>query len=139
MATLSFSIPLWYGKYGAETREAQKRFHAIQNERSAKENNLIVQLKLAYYHFIDAQNKMDLYQNKLITKAEKSLSVAQKAFASGMGSFLEVIEAQETLLEFRLANERASVDYAQSVAALEKIVGRELPPAVQTMKGDIHR
>jgi outer membrane protein TolC len=52
--------------------------------------------------------------------------VAQKAFAAGRAGFLDLIDAQRTLLEFELAYERALADRAINLAELEMLAGREL-------------
>jgi len=100
VATFSVNLPLWFGKYRAEAREKKAR---------------------------DAERKIDLYGELLIPKAELHFEVTQQAFITGKANFLDLIDAQRTLLEFELAYERARADHQQKLAELEMLVGREFP------------
>jgi outer membrane protein TolC len=123
---VGLNIPLWRDKYGAARREAEMRHSNFLFEQKGRENNLQAALKLAIFQFQDAKRKERLYGNTLIPKAEQSLGVNQKAFAAGNADFLDLIDAQQTLLEYRLAFERASSDRAISTALIESLVGKEL-------------
>ena len=123
---VGLNIPLWRNKYNAGRREAEMQHANILFEKQAKENNLEAALKLAVFGYQDAKRKTRLYKNTLIPKAEESLRVNQKAFTAGNADFLDLIDAQQTLLEYRLACERASSDSAISIARIEMLVGRDL-------------
>jgi outer membrane protein TolC len=84
-------------------------------------------LKLALYRFRDAERKIDLYGDALLPKARESLKVTESAYWGTTGSFTDLIDAQRIYLEFALSYERALADYAQSLAKLEVLVGREIP------------
>ena len=127
VASISFNLPLWFGKYRAEERERKKRHHAAMLDRREEENLLLAELTMACYNLEDAGRRITLYGESLVPRAEKSLAVAEKAFTAGAGTYLDVMDAQKTLLEFRLARERARVDYVQRLAEIEMIAGAELP------------
>ena len=84
-------------------------------------------MKLASYRFRDAERKIDLHGDALLPKARESLKVTESAYWGATGSFTDLIDAQRIYLEFALAYERALADYAQSLAKLEVLVGREIP------------
>ena len=90
---------------------------------------MLADLKLVLYNFHDAERKIDLYRDTLIPKADQALNVTQQAFETGKASFLDLIDAQRTLLEFRLAYERALTNRAQRLAEIEMITGEEVFPA----------
>jgi cobalt-zinc-cadmium efflux system outer membrane protein len=123
MASLSLNLPIWFGKYRAAKREAEARQRANAKRRQQRENELITDLKTALFNFHSAERRIDLYGDSLLPKAEASLSASQAAFAAGQADFLDVIEAQRTLLEFQLAYERALTDRAQRLAEIEMITG----------------
>jgi outer membrane protein TolC len=79
------------------------------------------------YNFRDAERKIDLYRDTLVPKAQQSFTVIQKAFTAGKTDFLDVVDAERTLLEFELSYERALADRAQRLAKLEMLIGKEVP------------
>ncbi|MCD6288153.1 MAG: TolC family protein [Candidatus Hydrogenedentes bacterium] len=132
---LSIDVPIWRQKYRAGMLEAKARYDAAELQRHDKENMLKSQAEMVLYRFRDAERKINLYHDTLIPKANQSLNVAQQTFAAGKLSFLDVLDAERTLLEFKLAYERAFADRAQRLAELEMIVGRELPGKSATKGG----
>jgi outer membrane protein TolC len=126
IAKASVNVPIWYRKYRAAEKEARLRHAAVQEQRVDTENQLEADLKLALYHFRDAERKIDLYRDTLIPKANQSLKVAQQAFQGGKVSFISMIDAQRLLLEFQLAYERALADRARRVAEIETLVNKDL-------------
>ncbi len=127
MAMLSINIPLWLEKYRAKERQARARYRAFLQERTDQENRLAADVKLAMYKYRDAERKIDLYKNTLTPKAEQSLRVNIQTYKAGKGTFLDVIDAARTILDFQLAYERAFADRAQRLAELEMLVGMEFP------------
>ena len=127
MAMVSINIPLWLKKYRAGERQARARYRALLQERSDQENRLEADVKLALYKYRDAERKIDLYKNTLTPKAEQLLQVNIQTYKAGKGTFLDVIDAARTILDFQLAYERAFADRAQRLAELEMLVGMEFP------------
>jgi cobalt-zinc-cadmium efflux system outer membrane protein len=127
IAMVSINLPIWYGKYRAGEREARARYLTAVGNRSNRENSLIAGLKMVIYNFHDAERKIDLYRDSLIPKAEQALNVIQQAFAGGRTDFLDVVDAERTLLEFQLSFERALANRAQHLASIEKLIGRAVP------------
>lgn len=125
-AIVSINIPLWTKKYSAAVREAQLRRQAMLKQKRDTANQLQAQLQAALFQQRDAARKLDLYGNGLIPKAEQSLKVTEQAYRSSGDSFLDLIDAERTLLEFQLAYERALADHEQGVAQIERLVGGDL-------------
>jgi len=129
IAMVAINLPIWYGKYRAGEKEARLRYLAALKQRNDQENSLIADLKMELYNFRDAERKINLYRDTLIPKAKQSFNVIQQAFAAGKTDFLDVIDAERTLLEFQLSFERALATRAQRLAKLEKLIGKEIPRA----------
>ncbi len=127
IAMFSINLPIWYGKYRAGEKEARMRYLAALKQRGERENSLIADLKMELYNFRDAERKIGLYRDALIPKAKQSFNVIQQAFAAGKTDFLDVIDAERTLLEFQLSFERAHTNRAQRLAKLEMLIGKEIP------------
>jgi outer membrane protein TolC len=132
IARLSLNLPLWFGKNRAGIREAQARERAALLERIDRENALSAELEAALYQFRDAERKIDLYGNTLLPKAAQSLQVTRQAFSAARADFLDLIDAQRTLLEFQLSYERALADREQRLAKIEMLIGRTIPRGAAT-------
>ena len=75
------------------------------------------------FQFRDAERRVELFTNSLIPKAEQVLASEQQAYAEGKADFAAWIEAQRTLLEFRLLAERAVADREIALADIGCCVG----------------
>ncbi|NQU39553.1 MAG: TolC family protein [Lentisphaerae bacterium] len=125
VAMVSINLPIWYGKYRAEAREARLRKKAAEGQREDVADRLAADVKLLLYHFHDAERKIDLYGDTLVPKAEQSLEATQQGFEAGSTPFISLIDAQRMLLEFQLAHQRSQADRGRRLAEIEAIVGRE--------------
>lgn len=136
MATLSLNLPIWIGKYRAEEKEAQARLRATAKQRENRENQLVSELKMVLFNLRSAERKIDLYGDSLIPKAEQALSATRTAYSADEADFFDLIEAQRTLLEFRLSYERALADRAQRLAEIEMMIGPEIDHGHEGAQGE---
>ena len=127
MASMSFNVPIWLDARDAAVDESKARIIAAKRSRIGMERKLKADLELALYKYRDAGRKINLYKDTLVPKAEQSLGVIMEAFTTGAGSSLDLIDAEQTLLELQLAYYRALTDQAQQLAEIETLVGSELP------------
>lgn len=126
MVMLSVNLPVWGGRNRAVIREARAQLESAIAERGDRENMLVAELEMALFKYNDAVRKITLYRDTLVPQAKQSLNVTQQAFTAGTVAFLDLIDAQRTLLEIQLMAERALVDRAQQRAALDMLTGRGL-------------
>lgn len=126
LGTLSVNLPIWREKYDAGVREAMARRLAAAGRRGEAANSLAAELREALFEHEDARRRIALYRDTLVPKATESLQASLGAFAQGQADFLDLVDAQRTLLEFQLGLERALVDRATSHARVEQLVGTEL-------------
>lgn len=126
VANAMINIPLWFGRYSAEKSQAQARLSATENEYTQLRNRLLADLERIQFELRDAERRVDLYAYTLLPKAHESFEVTEDAFTTGEAGFLDLIDAQRTLLEFGLAYERALADRATRRAQIEQIVGTDL-------------
>ncbi|MDY7107446.1 MAG: TolC family protein [Planctomycetota bacterium] len=126
LGTLSVNLPIWREKYDAGVREAIARRLAAAGRREEAYNRLASELQEAIFEHEDARRRVTLYRDTLIPKARESLQASLGSFQQGQSDYLDLVDTQRTLLEFRLAIERALVDRATSAARIEQLVG--MPP-----------
>jgi len=127
VAGLSFNIPIARGKYGAAEREAEARRMSAALRRGDLMNKFQAEAATALFRLRDAERQIDLYKNALLPKARESLNTTQSAYSSGNATFTDLVDAQRVLLSFELSYERSRTDHGQWRAALERLVGRDLP------------
>jgi outer membrane protein, heavy metal efflux system len=125
MASVSVNLPIWFGKLKAEKQEAAFRQVAAQEQHTETRNRLEAGLQTALFRFRDAERKIRLYRDTLIPKAEQSLEVTRESFETGSDSFTALIDAERTLLEFRLSADRALADREIRLAEIEKLTGTQ--------------
>ncbi len=126
IAGLSLNLPIWFGKTAAAVREAKANRHAALMRQAGLRNTLLTDLKVALYDYRDAERRIDLYRDTLIPKGRQNLGVTIEAFQTGLGSSVELIQAEQALLEFELAYVRAVTDQATALARVEMLVAEPL-------------
>jgi outer membrane protein TolC len=124
IARVKVQLPIWWGKYSAEGKEARARKAAVLANASQTENRLESQMEELLFQYDDAGRKISLYRDSLIPKGEQSLRAAYAGFESGEGDFLGVLDAERILLEFSLLYERANADRIQAYAGILTLIGR---------------
>lgn len=126
MATISVSLPLWFGKLKAAEQAAHYRRAAAEGERAGAENRLTADLQMVLYNFRDAERKINLYRDTLVPKAMQSLEVTRESFETGRDSFTSLIDTERMLLEFQLGADRAFADREIRLAEIEMLINRDL-------------
>ncbi len=124
MGMFSLNIPLWGGKNRAAVNEAKEMRRSAEEMLTHRENELAANLQTALYRYRDSERKILLYRDSLLPKARQSLAVSQRAFEVGSAGFLDLVDAQRTLLELELSLERARSDQALSHAIIAQLTGR---------------
>ncbi len=131
IASLSLNLPIWRDKYAAGEREAVARKLAATSRKQQRANDLRAAAQRMLYEYRDAQRRITLYRDTLIPKARESIQSTETAFRAGTATFLELVDAERSLLEFELAYARARADRAQHLATLDRLAGRTVPRAVE--------
>lgn len=124
MVMLGVELPVWYGKYRAEEREAEARWLSARDLLSDRRNRLRAALELALYNRRDAERKISLYRDTLIPKAREWLRTAETALRVATKDYDDLIAAQRALLEFQLLAVRARVDRLKASAEIDRNLGR---------------
>ena len=86
----------------------------------------VADLKAAFVRVQTAQRLAESYRTSLLPQAESALTVAESGYQAGRSSFLDLLDAQRSLLSFKLEYYRYLADYEQRAAELERVIGGEL-------------
>tara|TARA_R110002096_G_scaffold385536_4_gene579394 strand:- start:1369 stop:2634 length:1266 start_codon:yes stop_codon:yes gene_type:complete len=121
---VSFSIPLWSGKYKAEKREAQARYNAAKKTLSNRENELLAQLERILQDLAEAEERIVLYGTTLLPKARQAVEVTEQSYKADRASILDLIDSERSLLEIERNYWRAVADQYQSLVRLQTLTGK---------------
>lgn len=120
------SVPLWFAKPGAAAKAARLEEEKSEAEYQTMKNMTLWSLKDLLVKVKAARRLVELYRTSVIPQAENALNVAQSAYRSDRGTFLDLIDIQRNLLQFRLEHYQHLAEYEISLAELERIVGKPL-------------
>ena len=123
MLSFSINLPIWRDKYDAGVRESIANRLALSSSREHARNELSAMLSGAHFDYTDAQRRGLLYEGSLIPKAYESLQSTLGAYRTGTSGFTDLLDAERTLLEFRLASARARADRGIAAARLRELIG----------------
>jgi outer membrane protein TolC len=124
---IGVSLPLWPGKYTAMRHEAQEAAWAARAEREAQHLQIQADLARAFFSLQNTARLVRLYRDTLIPQARQALRSAEELYRQGQASLSAVLETTATVYNFELARLRATVDFYQNVARIERILGTALP------------
>lgn len=122
----SLNLPIWRRSYGAAELQARAQSRQAAHRKRDVENTLLARAQHVLYDLEDSGRKLRLYDEVLVPKAQELVGASETAYSAGTVDFLSLIDAERTLLRFRLERERARANQQQRLAELEMVVGAEL-------------
>ncbi len=124
----SITLPIWRDKIAAEIAGARNLEGASRARFSNERLTLTVDVAMKSYQYRESTRLLALLQNSLLPKAKQSLDVARSGYSTGSTDFINLIDAQRTLLEFRLAEVEARIKRELALADLSlQVMG--VPPS----------
>lgn len=125
-AIVGFSVPLWFWKPAAKVAEARAAKTSSEAELQAMRVGTAADLRTAWIRAQTAERLAEIYKTTLLPQAQEALSVAESGYQSGGNTFLDLLDAQRSLLSYRLEYFQDLAEYEQRLAELERVVGKEL-------------
>lgn len=125
---LGVTLPIWRDKIAAQIAEAQAGKRASEARLSAEQIALAVEFVEKSFMFREAIRNLELLTERLLPKARQSLEVAQSGYVSGKVDFLNLLDAQRTLLGFQLSEVEARVQRELALVELSLLI-LGTPPA----------
>lgn len=123
LGTVSLSLPVFLSKNRAAVAEASARSRGLKQRIKEKEYSLRAELSRIRFNLRDSRRKISLYKDTLIPKTNESIEASYTAYQSGEANFLDVIDSEERLLEYRLALKRAQADLVLALSKLQMLAG----------------
>jgi len=122
------TLPIWRDKIAAQIGGAQAGKRAAEARLSAEQIALAVEFAEKSFMFREASRNLELLHERLLTMARQSLDVAQSGYVGGKVDFLNVIDAERTLLDFQLSEVEARLQRELALAELSLLI-LGVPPA----------
>lgn len=124
---LSMTLPIWRDKIAAEIAEAQANQRSAEARVTAEQISLAVTFAEKIYFYREANRNLSLLQDRLLPRARQSLEIARATYLSGQVEFLDVIDAERTLLDLQFSRIEAQMQREVSLAELSLIIAGATP------------
>ncbi|MBI4802437.1 MAG: TolC family protein [Elusimicrobia bacterium] len=119
---LGLTVPLWFSKQKEMVKEAGADKEMADAEYKAAQNELASDLREADIKARTSLRLVELYRGSVIPQAEEALKIAQSGYQAEKADFMDLLDAQRTLLDFRMDYYRYVVDYQTWLARVEQLV-----------------
>jgi cobalt-zinc-cadmium efflux system outer membrane protein len=116
----------WFGQRDAYIREGEVKVDGMSRMLTSMEDQTRFAVKQEHFGLETANRSIALYRNSLLPQARQSLEASSSAYRSGETDFLTFLDAERTLLKFRLEEQRAFRDLRVHQAKLEQLAGQAL-------------
>jgi len=119
---LGVTLPIWRDKIAAQIAGAQAEKKATVARLSSEQIMLAVEFAEKSFLFREANRNIELLTERLLPKARQSVEVAQSGYVSGKVDFLNLLDAERTLLGFQLSEVEARVQRELALAELSLLI-----------------
>jgi outer membrane protein TolC len=125
---VGMTVPIWRDKIAADVAAARASAGAAKARLDSGRLDLAVETAMKSYQYRESTRLLALLQDSLLPKARQALDVARGGYATGNTGFIDLIDAQRTLLDFRLGEVEARINRELVLAELSLIVMGVPPP-----------
>lgn len=125
---LGVTLPIWRDKIAAQIAEAQAGKRASEARLTAEQIALAVEFAEKTFMFRESSRNLSLLQERLLPKTRQSLEVARAGYTTSQSTFIDLLDAQRTLLGFLLAEVEARTQRELALAELSLLILGQ-PPA----------
>lgn len=120
---LNVSIPVFNGGlFKARRTEAEFRSRSASADLKDLQYRVVRDVKVAYLNAVTGYERLTLTQ-RLLEQAQLGLNLAESRYKLGLGSIVELSQAQLNLTSAQIANTTARYDYQGQYSALEYQIG----------------
>ncbi len=128
-AVLSIPIPIQRSrKQNIAVAAGRSDLGALEAEQRDAENAVRSEVARLYSDITHSRTQLALYVKAIIPQGRATLASATAGYQSGPGDLIPVLNARTSLFELESGYHRAMTDFAQKIAELEAVIGKELLP-----------
>lgn len=130
---LSFSMPLGTASRSAPyAAEARSKLQQVDFREQAARAELKATLSALYQEAAQRGSELALLREKAVPQAESASDLTQSGFSAGRFSLLELLNAQQQLIELQRSAIDAAVAYHNAVIEIERLTARSVSAADET-------
>jgi outer membrane protein len=123
-AGINFSLPILNGHLNESRRlEAETRVKVVESEMRDAEVQITTELRKAFLQAKDAERRLPVIR-KMVEQADRTLRLAQTRYDLGLGSVIELNQAQLSKTSAEIAELTARYEYQIRRAELDFLAGR---------------
>lgn len=120
-----FSVPLpLFNRNQGGIQEALVNQKKVEVDGNAVKNRLLFELNEAYRTFETAVHQVEVFKNTILPKTESYFALTKESYNGGALEYLEVLEAERTLVETKKRYVESLKTLQASVAKLERLCSR---------------
>ncbi|HIF13377.1 MAG TPA: hypothetical protein EYQ82_10345, partial [Dehalococcoidia bacterium] len=121
---VSLEVPLWgMARQRGQLAEAEAELVVSEAELEGLQRDVLLQIEAAYRRLLTAADQLRLYDEHILQGAEQARQVANDSYDQGKATYLDVIDAQRTLLRTRTEYAGILFTYRETWTALERAAG----------------
>jgi outer membrane protein TolC len=117
----AITLPLQVPRIRAGIEEARASLRGAQAALRARKDQVGARIALELFLARDSERQLALYREVLLPRAGDVVTATEMGYATGSASFLELLDAQRSLLALELAAAELEATNATAVAALEAL------------------
>jgi len=121
--TLNPANTVGFGHRDSYIHEMNVKIEVMEHRIEELESKIRFVVKKHHFGMETANRSIRLYRQTLLPQAQQALSAANTAYQAAQIDFLSFLDAQRTLLNLRIQEQRALRDYRQHLTQLEQAVG----------------
>jgi outer membrane protein TolC len=123
-ASFGISVPLWFMfDQRGKIQEAVANQSISESELQLTKNEIVLKIKSAFTDHENNLKQVKLYVNDILPQAEEIYRTAIKSYDAGELTYLEYLQAKQTLINSRNNYINVLFNHYQSVFRIEEIVG----------------
>ncbi|MFP6617070.1 MAG: TolC family protein [Candidatus Hydrogenedentota bacterium] len=126
-AILGFSLPFpLFNRNQGTIQEAKYMVRRATRMRDAAKVNAFSQLTDAYYEVSIAYLEIQSLVRDVLPQAEETFDAINEAYRQGKLGYLDVLESQRTLIDFRIQHLEAIGNYHREITVIDRLIGEPL-------------
>jgi len=125
--SFGISLPIWFLlDQRGQVQEAAATYAKLESDLLSKGNFISLDVKNAYLDFTNDERQVQLYDADLLPQADEVYRTAATSYQAGEITYLEFLQARQTLISARTTYIDALYHYNIALARLENAVGRTI-------------
>ena len=126
-ASLSIGIPLWFMlDQRGRILEASSNVSSAEAEFKTANNDVYAKTQAAFAEFKHEENQVRLYVQDILPQAQEIFLTASKSYEAGEITYMEFLQAQQTLIHSKGSYAEALLSYNLSIVTIEEAIGKTL-------------